>query len=184
MAYLVVTIKGKELCRRELSGSSVTLGRSTDCEFWLNDQGVSRRHCRFERVGDAWEVQDLGSRNGVVIHGERITKRELSDGDAIHLGAVRITFHADGYVSARPATPQGFGDSISDTVIASSASRTGRMLPTPRATVPTRSDAKAAQPVAKLAFSRPPARPMPVATDVNNPDGERPKGRLRRFLQK
>ena len=40
MAYLVVTVKDKELYRRELTGP-VTLGRSTECDLWLNDNGVS-----------------------------------------------------------------------------------------------------------------------------------------------
>lgn len=166
MAYLVVTVKGKELYRRELSGP-LTLGRSTDCDLWLNDQGVSRKHCRFERVGDAWEVHDLGSRNGVVLHGERVTHHALGDGEAVHVGSARVTFHAVGFVPARPATPQGTGDSISDTVIGKSAPRAGRTLPTPRAAMPGHLERDARKPAAPLAFTRPPARPMPSAGAVD-----------------
>ena len=187
MAYLVVTVKGKELYRRELSGNAVVVGRSTECDLWLNDGGVSRRHCRFERVGGAWEVVDLGSRNGIVMHGERLTKHRLRDGDAIHVGEARIAFHADGFVAARPATPQGVGDSVSDTVIANPVSRSLRPLPAPRPSMPAPSPGhrESAKPAARLAFTRPPARPMPVPSDVNDPDvDEHRPGFLRRFLQK
>lgn len=195
MPYLVVTMDGKELYRRELTGP-VTLGRSTDCDLWLNDAGVSRRHCRFEQHGDAWEVVDLGSRNGIVLHGERIMKHTLRDGDAIHVGAARVTFHAVAFRPSRPtrpATPQGVGDSISDTVIsANAASHMGRALPMPRATKPNTSQRDAATPAARLAFTRPPARPIPAASTATNgngksreergENGERRESLLRRLL--
>jgi pSer/pThr/pTyr-binding forkhead associated (FHA) protein len=192
MAYLVVTMAGKELYRRELAGP-VTLGRSTECDLWLNDNGVSRRHCRFDRgEGGTWEVHDLGSRNGVFVHGERISKHPLKDGDHVRIGGVKIAFHEVGYVSSRPAIPQrGSGDSMSDTVVSSSASRIGRVLPTPRADTP----GKAAPPTpmapapeapaAPLAFQRPPARPIPVAEKSDeNGNGEHHQSLIRRFLHK
>jgi len=195
MAYLVVTVQDKELFRRELSGP-LTLGRSTDCELWLNDQGVSRRHCRFERASDGtWEVQDLGSRNGVFSHGQRVTKHTLRDGEYVRVGGAKIKFHEVGYVSSRPATPQkGAGDSMSDTVV-NSASRIGRSLPMPRAATPGKNApdiAPAPESTAPLAFQRPPARPMPVgeangddnADDQGNGHPKPREGLLRRFLHK
>jgi pSer/pThr/pTyr-binding forkhead associated (FHA) protein len=169
----------------------VTLGRSTDCDVWLNDNGVSRRHCRFERAqGGAWEVHDLGSRNGVFVHGERVGKHTLKDGDHVRIGSAKITFHEVGYVSSRPAKPQkGSGDSMSDTVVSNSASRVGRALPKPRAATPGQAPpvmpmAPAPEPTASLAFQRPPARPIPVAekSDDENGNGEHREGLLRRFL--
>ena len=169
MAYLVVSMKGKELFRRELTGD-MTLGRSTDCELWLNDLGVSRRHCRFEKKSDdQWEVVDLGSRNGIVVHGEKVPRRTLKDGEAFHIGGARITFHADAFVSSRPTRPstpsQGAADSVSDTIISNSASRIGRALPTPRAAMPGQSDTETTKPAAPLPFTRPPARPIPAASE-------------------
>ena len=170
MAYVVVSMKGKELFRRELSGD-MTLGRSTDCELWLNDLGVSRRHCRFEKKNTAgeWDVVDLGSRNGVVVHGERVARHTLRDGEAIHVGGARIMFHADAFVSARPSRPstpsQGAADSVSDTIVSNSASRTGRVMPMPRAAMPGQSVSEPTKPAAPLPFTRPPARPIPAASE-------------------
>jgi hypothetical protein len=201
MAYLVVTVNDKELYRRELSGP-MTLGRSIDCELWLNDNGISRRHCRFERSEDgaAWTVQDLGSRNGVFVHGERVAKHALRDGEHVRVGGVKVTFHEVGYVSSRPARPQvGSGDSMSDTVVGNGTSRNGRVMPIPaprvavlEKTSPDLFEGPAPDPGAPLAFQRPPARPMPVGERSEDDDGnaspERPpqprEGLLRRFLHK
>jgi pSer/pThr/pTyr-binding forkhead associated (FHA) protein len=176
------------LYRRELSGP-VTLGRSTECDVWLNHQGVSRRHCQFERGDDGtWSVHDLGSRNGVLLHGERVTKHRLVDGDYVRVGDAKITFHEVGYVASRPAMPQrGSGDSMSDTVVNTGA-RTGRVLPLPRATTPGRSEpttpmAPAPEPDAPLPFKRPPARPIPVGDKSDDGHGEH-HGLLHRFLHK
>lgn len=190
MAYLVVTTAGKELYRRELAGP-VTLGRSTECDLWLNDNGVSRRHCRFDRgESGAWEVHDLGSRNGVFVHGERVFQHTLKDGDHVRIGGVKIAFHEIGYVSSRPAMPQrGSGDSMSDTVVSNAASRIGRVLPMPRAAMPGKGApsipmASAPEtPTAPLAFQRPPARPIPVGDKSDdNGKGEHHEGLLRRFI--
>jgi hypothetical protein len=163
---------------------------------WINDVGVSRRHCRIEKTSeDAWEVVDLGSRNGVVVHGERVTRHTLSDGEAFHIGSARIAFHAVGFVSARPPRPstpaQEPADSVSDTVISNSASRMGRVLPIPRAAMPGQSESEATKPAAPLPFTRPPARPIPAASE--SPDEPQParresrpqrQGLLQRLLHK
>jgi diguanylate cyclase (GGDEF)-like protein len=56
----------------------------------LLDDGVSRRHARIWRRDDRVWIQDLGSRNGTFVTGERTTERELVSGDKIQLGAVTV----------------------------------------------------------------------------------------------
>jgi diguanylate cyclase (GGDEF)-like protein len=62
------------------------VGRHSECEIWLDDDGVSRRHARIVPAGDGFAVQDLGSANGTFIAGMRVTYHALSDGDVIHFG--------------------------------------------------------------------------------------------------
>jgi len=191
MAYLVVTANGKEIYRRELAGP-VTLGRSTDCELWLNDAGVSRRHCKFERVGDAWEVHDLGSRNGVLMHGERVEKQVLRDGDVVRIGGSRITFHEVGFVSARPSAPTRSQDPMAETTVTRAEFNGVRPLPNTPKPAPGKDAGEPAKdtapsPVVPLAFTRPIARPIPVAQNgevEDHADGERSQGIVRRWLQK
>lgn len=76
------------------------LGRGGAANIIIDDHQVSRHHARIVLQPDAVHIQDLSSRNGTYVRGERINKRiALSDGDEIHLGGVslgvRIVSHAD-----------------------------------------------------------------------------------------
>lgn len=69
----------------------LTLGRSADCDVRLDEEGVSRRHVRFERRQDGTvHLQDLGSKNGTYVNGERVETRALRDGDKIQVGPISI----------------------------------------------------------------------------------------------
>jgi diguanylate cyclase (GGDEF)-like protein len=64
------------------------VGRGTGCELQIDDAALSRRHCRFVRDGGTFLVEDLGSRNGTLLDGERIeSMRPLRDGALIQLAA-------------------------------------------------------------------------------------------------
>jgi S1-C subfamily serine protease/pSer/pThr/pTyr-binding forkhead associated (FHA) protein len=49
--------------------------------------GVSGHHARFYFEGEDLWVEDLGSKNGTIVMGERIDKRKLSNGDVLQFGA-------------------------------------------------------------------------------------------------
>ena len=73
-------------------GESV-LGRARDAEIWIDAHGVSRNHARITVAGQDATVEDLGSKNGTFVRGERITTPyRLADGDQLRLGSVVITF--------------------------------------------------------------------------------------------
>jgi two-component system cell cycle response regulator len=66
---------------------ALMIGRSPHVELRLEDDGISRNHARIRsETGRAW-VEDMGSRNGTFVNGERITVVvELKDGDKIQVG--------------------------------------------------------------------------------------------------
>jgi len=69
------------------------VGRDPDCEVWLDSDSVSRRHARIAVDSGARRVllDDLDSKNGTDLRGSPIRERvELSDGDEIVFGAVRV----------------------------------------------------------------------------------------------
>jgi hypothetical protein len=67
-------------------GRSV-LGRSETCELPLDDPLVSRQHAALEVGHDGVVAQDLGSRNGIRVNGERVEgSRRLSPGDVLLVG--------------------------------------------------------------------------------------------------
>lgn len=70
-----------------LSKPVVTLGRDATNDIAINDPEVSRYHLRFTQEGLTYNVEDLGSTNGTMINGKRITGlNSLSAGTALNLG--------------------------------------------------------------------------------------------------
>lgn len=53
----------------EIPGETVTIGRSSECDVVLERADVSRRHVELRR---GIVVEDLGSRNGTHVEGERV----------------------------------------------------------------------------------------------------------------
>jgi hypothetical protein len=68
------------------------LGRVEGAAAWIDAPTVSRRHARIMVSGTSATLEDLGSKNGTYVRGERISTARLSDGDEVRLGRVRMTF--------------------------------------------------------------------------------------------
>ena len=68
------------------------MGRSPDCEIFLDDVTVSRRHAVVLRRGDAFAIEDEGSLNGTFVNRKRVEGSDLEDGDEIQIGKYRLTF--------------------------------------------------------------------------------------------
>jgi pSer/pThr/pTyr-binding forkhead associated (FHA) protein len=71
------------------------LGRVDDGVAWIESPTVSRRHARILVEGGRATLEDLGSKNGTFVRGERISApTPLIHGDVIRLGRVSMTLHA------------------------------------------------------------------------------------------
>lgn len=72
----------------ELPPGQFLIGRSTECQLSLDDPLVSRKHARLLVTEDGVYLEDLGSRNGVLVNGTRTTGRtKCTDGDRITVGS-------------------------------------------------------------------------------------------------
>ena len=69
------------------------IGRDSDTTVWIDHTSVSRHHARICVTGERVTLEDLESKNGTYLRGERIERPLLlSDGDTIRIGRVSMTF--------------------------------------------------------------------------------------------
>ena len=87
-----------------LEGERVSIGRSSAAELcYPDDNGLSRQHLALERDGDGWALRDLGSKNGTMLNGTRITARTpLKPGDRITAGHLIIVYDGAASKATKP----------------------------------------------------------------------------------
>ena len=70
-----------------LSRPSTIIGRDIEAELVLADPRISRRHAQIQRMGNAFFLEDLNSRNGTLLNGQVFSGRvPLRHSDQIQLG--------------------------------------------------------------------------------------------------
>jgi len=85
----------------ELSdGDSLVVGRSAPADVQIDDPKLSRHHARFSRKGDLVTVEDLGSRNGTWLDGQRVENARLTSGASILIGSCQAAVHLASVLSA------------------------------------------------------------------------------------
>jgi uncharacterized RDD family membrane protein YckC len=90
----------------ELVDEEIQIGRELDNALRLSDPSISRHHAMLRRTLAGYEIQDLGSSNGVLVNGARVQSSPLVDSDRITLGQLHMTFVDPRPVEA-PASPLG-----------------------------------------------------------------------------
>ena len=85
MSRFRIRSSGRELTLPE---GEFSVGRSSSCDPTIEDELVSRKHATFRVLGAHVTVEDLGSRNGVLVNGTRIVGRvRVHAGDRVTLGS-------------------------------------------------------------------------------------------------
>jgi pSer/pThr/pTyr-binding forkhead associated (FHA) protein len=101
-AVLDVAVEGRAIVVREgggrpvetvaITGDPVTIGRSPDCDIFLDDVTVSRLHTVVASRPDGTWVEDQQSLNGTFVNRRRVEETRLTDTDEIQVGRYRLTF--------------------------------------------------------------------------------------------
>jgi hypothetical protein len=76
------------------TGERTRIGRSPDCEIFLDDVTVSRNHAVLVQQNGKFHVEDQGSLNGTFVNRKRIDNAPLTEGDELQIGKYRMTFIA------------------------------------------------------------------------------------------
>ena len=97
---VILIAQGSTVLGREPSPGGIAIALSS----------VSRVHARVQRKGERCSVHDLGSRNGVLVRGEKIDSADLVPGDDVRIGDAIFVFVADGADAFLGTDPSGAGD--------------------------------------------------------------------------
>lgn len=69
---------------------SLVVGRAESAEIVIDDPSLSRAHARLSLNGGQVSIEDLGSTNGCLLNGVRVTCATVQDRDAVQLGSIEL----------------------------------------------------------------------------------------------
>ena len=92
MAIIVRSGGGRAGEAYVLERDRLTIGRSPDCDIFLDDVTVSRNHALLVRRGPSFVIADQGSLNGTFVNRRRVESAALADGDEVQIGKYKLTF--------------------------------------------------------------------------------------------
>ncbi|HEB54998.1 MAG TPA: FHA domain-containing protein [Gammaproteobacteria bacterium] len=95
MSKLILTLDGAVIREYPIEKDSLSIGRKHGNDIQLNDLTVSGRHALIISMGEHIYVDDLGSTNGTLMNGARVTKTLIKHGDVIQVGNYQFTFYDD-----------------------------------------------------------------------------------------
>lgn len=87
-----------------IPGTRATIGRQEDNAIRLDDLMVSRHHAVVQAKGDAWEILDLDSTNGLSVNGIWAKQAFLKHRDSISIGASELVFELEAADSERASS--------------------------------------------------------------------------------
>jgi diguanylate cyclase (GGDEF)-like protein len=113
--HLFVRLNGAQIGHvTRLSQQQSRLGRGQDCDIWVNDDGISRKHARIVPQGRGYLLEDTESANGTFVAGKRVERHVLADGDLIQFGPAAVFRYAVTDASQETLLRQLFEASVTD----------------------------------------------------------------------
>ncbi|MEJ2399108.1 MAG: FHA domain-containing protein [Gammaproteobacteria bacterium] len=91
MPRLILMHEGAVIREYKIEKERTTVGRKPENDIHLEDPTVSGEHAAFLKHKNVY-VEDMGSTNGVILNGKRITKRQLNNGDVVKIGRHEFKF--------------------------------------------------------------------------------------------
>jgi len=91
---LLIVQRGQNAGSRYLLNTETsTVGRHPDCDIFLDDISVSRRHATFLRTPGGTVVRDAGSLNGTYVNRDLVDETLLQHGDEVQVGKFRLVYY-------------------------------------------------------------------------------------------
>lgn len=80
------------------------IGRDDACDIHLDDALISRRHAEVSYEDGLWWIRDLGSRNGTLVDGQRVTRVPLPVACDVQLHEMAPVLRLDVRASSKAST--------------------------------------------------------------------------------
>jgi len=91
MAKILLMHEGTVVREYLLDKERTTIGRKPQNDIQLDDPTVSGEHAAFLLIQNVY-IEDLGSTNGVLLNGKKVSKRQLEHGDIVRIGRHELKF--------------------------------------------------------------------------------------------
>ncbi|MEG1397536.1 MAG: FHA domain-containing protein [Raoultibacter sp.] len=75
-----------------LGEDPLTIGRSPECDIFLNDMTVSRQHATVSLTAEGYCIVDTNSFNGIWINNKSVNDALLKEGDIVQIGAFCLVY--------------------------------------------------------------------------------------------
>ena len=75
----------------------LTMGRSEECDIFLGEKKISRKHCLLIVSSDAVLLRDLQSTNGTFLNAKKVNESAVESDDKIRVGTsvIQVSIHAE-----------------------------------------------------------------------------------------
>jgi diguanylate cyclase (GGDEF)-like protein len=83
----LLVVSGRQAGRAfPIFNSEFLIGRGRQCDLSMDEESISRHHCKIVTENNETLLIDLGSTNGTYLNGKRVTSSSLQNGDQFQLG--------------------------------------------------------------------------------------------------
>jgi general secretion pathway protein A len=89
---VIVATEGRTTQEQPLRTGRIIIGRTPDNDLQIDSRFVSRHHCQIIVTPHGCVVEDLNSTNGIYVHGKRVRRHNLNDGDVVMVGKHELIF--------------------------------------------------------------------------------------------
>jgi predicted component of type VI protein secretion system len=108
---------------------TIVVGRDPSCHINDLDPLLSRRHAEFVASSEGVIVRDLGSRNGILVNGNKVPRQVLTPGDIVQLVHLELRYVED-------VSPQAIEHNVQAHAMTATGIETPTMAPLPRPAAP------------------------------------------------
>jgi hypothetical protein len=111
---LIVNVDGSEIASQEVKLGSYVIGSEQECEILVEADGISRRHAKVTVNTSGCVIEDLGSRNGTLVDGRRVTGlTRFAPGQEVRLGSVLLELRSLSVTDAGAGTQRTYAAFLS-----------------------------------------------------------------------